>query len=381
MKSFFSRIQNKFEASYGGRYIETILYEVSIEDDSIAKFIGNTNSPCRIETEYSFTVNDRDRIADIAVYSIESGFVVGLVEIKYDDHKSDKNSAQLEDYIAYCKINDLSFTYLTQYYPPSKDLSLVEAAGHKHILFSHLSENIRNKQCSQITELFIKYLEDKGLSMKKVDDDAIYRYLVRMFNPASGQKKIQNNTAMVEGIPDSFHALMNNISVLSQEISRYTEGKRVPVVDFRVWPYFKFSKNKLRELLDDDSLEQSGYLGDGEKNGGELFAFAKSVIIDTSKNKGDWLYLEYGYKVLLEKGEPVHSSFLYAHIYGKDIRSDIELYKEKKIANRTLSNKVKCLSHFSKLIHEVCGIALNKVNSNTYKKSFKILGGKFEEFI
>lgn len=381
MKSFFSRIQSKFDASYGGRYIETILHEVTLDDDSIARFIGNSRDPCRIETEYSFTVNNTNRIADIAIFSTKSDSVIGLVEVKYDDHKVYKNSAQLKDYITYCRINGLSFTYLTQYYPPSKDVALVKEAGHRHFLFSHLSEEIKANQSSQITQLFIKYLEDKGLSMKIVDNNSLYKYLVRLFNPTSGQNKIQNNTAMVEGISDSFHALMNNISVLSQEISRYTEGKRVPVIDFRVWPYFKFSKSKLKELLDDDELERSGYLGNGEKNGGELLAFARSVIIDTSNNREDWLYLEYGYKVVVEKGDSAHSSFLYVEIYGKNIDKNIELYKEKKISNITLSNKVKCLSHLSKLIHEVSDISLQKVNSKTYRKSFDMLSRNFKEFI
>lgn len=287
----------------------------------------------------------------------------------------------MTDYIEYCNSNNLSFTYLTQYYPPNEDLSLVKEANYKHMLFSHLSENIQNRKSSQITDLFIKFLEDKGLSMKKVDDKALYRYLVRMFNPVSGQGKIQHNSAMVEGIPDSFHSLMNNISVLSQEISRHTEGKRVPVVDFRVWPNFKFTKHQLRELLENEELDQSGYLSNREKNGGELCAYAKSVIIDTSTNKGDWLYLEYGYKVVIEKGDSDFSSFLYSHVYGKNFGKETELYLEKKIASSTLSDKVKCLSHLSKLIYQVCTEGGNQLESTMYKISLNKLSSNFKECI
>ena len=230
MNSFFTRIQNKFDSSYGGRYIETILHEISKEDDSLPKMLGGTRKKCHIETEYHFIVNGRDRIADIAIISSDTNELISFVEIKYDDHLSQKNQAQLSDYIEYSKENCLNFLYLTQYYPPSSDLNIVYEAGFKHLLFSDLASELEQKKYSQITSLFINYLQDKGLCMKEIDNDSLYKLLVRLFNPISGQSKIQNNKSMIEGIPESLQSLMNNISILSQEISRYIDTKRISAI-------------------------------------------------------------------------------------------------------------------------------------------------------
>jgi len=61
MKSFFSRIQNKFSESYGGRYIETILKEISINEDKIIKFIfPNIIDNGYLDTEYHFEVKKKN---------------------------------------------------------------------------------------------------------------------------------------------------------------------------------------------------------------------------------------------------------------------------------------------------------------------------------
>lgn len=382
MKSFFTRIQNKFDASYGGRYIETILLEISKEDNSLAKLLGRTRKKCYIETEYPFMINGRDRIADIAVLSSDNNELISFIEIKYDDHLSAKNQAQLIDYVEFCKASCCSFLYLTQYYPPSTDLKVVEEAGYKHLLFSDLVSEMKQKNNSQITHLFIDYLEDKGLCMKQIDNDSLYKLLVRLFNPTSGQSKIQNNKSMIEGIPDSLQSLMNNISISSQEISRYIDTKRTPAIDFRVWPYFKFSKKQLREMLEDEDSEYISFLGEKEKYGGEIYIFAKSVIIDTQKAKDDWLYIEYGYKISVDKGESEYYSALYAEIYGKKFKNiDVELYKDKSVTNSTLSSKEKCVKEFSMLISEVSKTAIDHSQNKLYIDSLSRLGANAAEFI
>ncbi len=382
MKSFFSRIQNKFDASYGGRYVETILLEITREDDVIAKVLGQTNKKCYIQTEYQFTVNDRKRIADIAVFDLENDEIIALAELKYDDHLSPKNNAQLADYIDFCRDNNCKFTYLTQYYPPNSDCKIVLDAGFKHYLFSHLASIPKIKEQSQISSLFIGYLQDKGLCMKEVNNDDLYKLLVRLFNPTSGQSKIQNNKSMIEGIPDSLQSLMNNISVLSQEIARFIDSKRAPAIDFRVWPYFKFSKKQLREMLEDDESHYVSFLGENDKYGGEVYIFAKSVIIDTKKVKDDWLYIEYGYKVSIDKGDKDFSTSLYAQVYGKQFSKEkIEIFKDKTIANSTLSKKDKCIKHISGLISEATKLALQHTKDENYTHALSTLDENSANFI
>lgn len=379
MDSFFTRIQNKFDASYGGRYIETILKEISIEDERISKFLSKTKERCRITTEHRFFVNGKERIADIAIESVESNEIAGLVEIKYDDHLNEKNHAQLADYIDYCRAKSLSFIYLTQYYPPKQDIDLVKESGFSHILFSQLALELNKKNTNQVTQLFISYLEDRGLIMKNIKTESIYKLLVRLFTPISNQGKIQNNKAMIDEIPSALQALMNNMSILSIEISRYVDVKRIPVIDFRFWPSFKFTKKDLRELLDDE--DHSGYLG-MEKNGGEMCIFAQSVIIDTNDNKDDYLYIRYGYSLIIEKGQQDYTTFLYAQIFGKDINDpDDNLYFRRKIGNSILSKKDRCVPYLSELISSASDEALIYTNSTTYKTALKTLSGTYRQLI
>lgn len=172
MKSFFSRLQSKFDASYGGRYVEIILQELSKEDNLITRILGKSTKRCYLETEYCFTVNSKKRIADIAIFTEDEHQLIALVEIKYDDHKSPTNAAQIEDYINFCRNKYCHFTYLTQYYPAKKDITLIKESGYSHLLFSRFSAQLAEKSQSQLVNLFVAYLEDKGLSMKAVEGAA-----------------------------------------------------------------------------------------------------------------------------------------------------------------------------------------------------------------
>lgn len=367
MKSFFSRLQSKFDASYGGRYVELILQELSREDELVARILGRTTKRCYLETEYTFKVNGRNRIADIAILTEDDHQLIALVEIKYDDHKSPTNAAQIEDYIQYCKSESCHFCYLTQYSPAKRDIDLIKESGCSHLLFSNFSSQLADRSQSQLVKLFIEYLEDKGLSMKTVDSENLYKYLVRLFNPVSKQGKIQSNYSMVDGIPNSFQSLMNNISVISQELSQAIESKRSPVIDFRLWPYFKFSKKEIKEMLEGDQIDANCFLSDNNKNGGELLAFARSIIIDKGADQSDWLYVEYGYKLVIKKGEKEFVTHLYAHVYGKDLKEDNPyLYIEKNLSNETISKKEKSLKHFYGLISSACDKAVSKSSSKTY---------------
>ncbi|MDH5414292.1 MAG: hypothetical protein OEW87_09150, partial [Flavobacteriaceae bacterium] len=168
------------------------------------------SSECCLVPEYRFKVNNYERIADLAAINNKTGEVKSFIEIKYDDHKNSKNSAQVDDYISYCKKNNCKFVYLTQYYPLADDIEKINESGNSHMLFSEFADRLCSKHSTQLAMMFVEHLSDKGLMMKKIDSSSLYKYLVRLFNPISGHNKIQKNSDMIEGIPSSFSTVMNN---------------------------------------------------------------------------------------------------------------------------------------------------------------------------
>jgi hypothetical protein len=114
MNSFFSQIQSYFDASYGGRYVETILSTIGERDPRLARGLTGQKGKYSYQTEFRFPGRDFVRIADLALIDLENELPRYLIEIKYDDHRSPKNAGQLEDYVEYCREkNECKFIYLT----------------------------------------------------------------------------------------------------------------------------------------------------------------------------------------------------------------------------------------------------------------------------
>ena len=135
-------------------------------------------------------------------------------------------------------------------------------------------------------------------------------------------------------------------------------------------------------MLNDEDSEYISFLGEKDKYGGEIFIFAKSIIIDTQKVKDDWLYIEYGYKLSVGKGEKEHYSSLYADIYGKKLKNvEAELFIEKNVHNGTLSDKERCVKEFSALISSVTKLAISHTEDKYYLDSLSKLGANAAEFI
>ena len=370
MRSFFTRIQNKFSSSFGGRYVETILKEISKNDTFIIKHLFPTvKEEGILELEYNFISNGNDRIADIALISTTTGKLLALAEIKYDDHNNPKNAAQLEDYIDFCKETNIQFVYLTQYYPSSDDINYLKESHFTHILFSEYAFKILNKNTSELSRLFVDYIRDKGLMMEKIKTDHIGKFLVRLFNPYKGQR-VQCNIDMIQNIPETFSSLMTNINVISQEISQYLIKNRTPTIDFFLNPTFKLSKKTIKNLSDEKSKGKVNFIPEeNDRNGGELYIFARSNL----KNKHaehDWFWIEFGFAFSIEKNTKEYTTNLYCTIKGQATTTDH--YISKNIGNSIVSNKEKCIKYTKKLISEALTSVISDSGiKNIHKKQLE----------
>lgn len=347
MSSFFSRIQSKFSASFGGRYVETIIKEISINESEITRVLfPKIRTKGYIETEYRFSVNDKVKIADIALFSIDTDNLLALAEIKYDDHNDQKNSAQLEDYVEYSMEKEVDFLYLTQYYPPASDIEMVRNSGFTHLLFSEISEKMMARG-GPLTNLFIDYLKDRGLVMEIVPSEQLYKLLVRFFNPIRGQK-VQRNRDMVQNIPDAFSSLFTNMSVITQELGRHFGTNRSPAIDFTLKPSYEMPRPRINSMYEQPEKGVVRYFPElKEKDGGELLVFARSKLPNKHK-KDNYTYIKFGFIFSIERASIDYKSNLFVDIYGRDL---FGLHScKKKIGNSIVSDKKKCLSHFKALL-------------------------------
>jgi hypothetical protein len=340
MKSFFSRLQNKFSASFGGRYIEHIIKEISINDKiiiealfpKIKKDISNELwISSHVEIEHAFD----DRIADIALISNDNGSILALAEIKYDDHKNEKNSGQIDGYIKYCEKNKIPFSYITQYYPPKNDIKKIEKK-YTHRLFSDLANHLKDNKHGELVGLFINFLEDKGLIMVDLDTQIVGKLLVRLFSPRKKQGRMNKLEDMTTKIPDSFAGLMTNINLISQEMYRYFPSTQKPYIDFTLRPAY-------HRVKDSDLDEQEFEPEEKQKNGGILYIFGRSKL-DTGNKK--WAYIEFGYYFEVKKENQDYNSNLYVLIYWQGSEDYWEEYEIKK---SLFSDKQKCIAEIKKL--------------------------------
>lgn len=365
MKSFFGAISSYFEKSYGGRYVSLLISEIAREENVIIEsIIGRmfNKSKHEIITELNFL---HDRRADIAVNTKSDGKTICLIEIKYDDERND-NIDQLKDYIDFSKKNKSDFVFLTKHYPPTEQIRLVLKNGYRHMLFSDLAKLIRkNKTKSdKLSELFVKYIEEKGLMFNcEIDTKAFNKLLLRFFNPWRGHGKIQCNQDMIETSQKSFSEIMKNIDIISSILTRFIPNSgRKPTIDFSLEPYFNLPKKAVDEFEENASIP----LQNKWKRGGILYTYARCAIKQESLKWDDYyLYLSFGYIFKVEKGSSNYTSEIFAEIGSKQLGNDI-LLKKYKCSNNIVNNEITTLKKISEAIINVIDSALSKESMNCH---------------
>lgn len=301
MNSFFSRISDYFDASYAGRYEAIILAEIANECPDIIKCIYRKFKPSlhQVDLEYCYQAGRR---ADFTIRDIESGEPVFLLEIKCEDKPLD---GQLESYIYYVKSHkNTEFLYLTKHLPSSEDLQKIskDPKHAKHMLFSEFLSILLKKdkiQNNPFGKAYLQCLKEEGYMYEKLDEDSVKKLLVRFFLPngRNGAGSIRSEENMLVNFPDSFRNLLNNMSILNDEIKPFFEGKRISI-DFSMHPQTKEN---------DDGWD---------KIGGDFYVYAYGPIFNDGKN---WVNVEYGIGLTIEcvDKKPRMESFVYGKIYSK----------------------------------------------------------------
>lgn len=365
MASFFSRIQSQFDTTHGGRYVAMILGELILEDKNTARVLFDDGriAKCTADPEWSFVAqNGNMRRADLAIFSggkhSDQDFAkpTGLVEIKYDDHKNANNSAQADDYLAYCARENVRFLLLTQHVPPPGEIQKVRDAGHRFMLFSDFATDL--EKCANVqglAKLFIDYVKDKGLMMDEIDPTVLTKLLKRMFNPYQNEGRSQNNADMIMRIPEAFKSLMSNINIIGQEVSRQLGITRSAAIDFRLSPWYRLSKKKVG-IFSDSMPEEGIELERKERTGGIMYAYATRRLHGSSTDP--WLSLQYGYELDIGKGADEFTPYLYAMMRAHGWSN----YQHRKILHRTMGDKTSCVHKLTRLVAQAIDEALGRDN-------------------
>lgn len=259
-KRFFWRIQNSFKASYGGRYVAVILAELLRAEPGIADFVFGTKGlasclrkgDCIIDLEYSFLGKYRKRRADLAIVERDDPLkALALLEIKYDDHRNQKNEDQFKDYLEVSSARGCKFAILSKYVLPKPPEGVAENQVHLH-LFSDVAQFIcsNKKRCEKpALRMYVDFVEDLNLMFTPVKK-VYLKMMLEEFFPDSGKstgiktsKKKRSASNVLADIPDTFKAVINNVSVVLRHISPHIRGDgRQPTINFSLDPWVKMAK-------------------------------------------------------------------------------------------------------------------------------------------
>ena len=364
-QSFFSRIQNYFDASFAGRYEAAILLEVGKECPDIIKslFKEYKSKQHQINLEYGYQPN---RYADLAICDKKTGLPVFLLEIKKEDKSLD---GQLEDYADYVKKHqNVKFLYLTKHIPPNADMQkLPKNKRTKHLLFSDFLNSLLEKEKvrnNPYGKSYIQFLKESGNMYEKIDPTTIRQLLVRLFlqNGDTGEGRFMSKKKLLVDFPDTFHHLFNNMTLLNEEI-RPLLGENKFTVDFFIDPEIENGKKSIT------------------KKGGDFYVYAYGLI--TKKNKKEYAYIEYGIQLSIERSEKENKPTCY--LYGKtsffgsnhtkkkrEERSEEErLYKAKKIELSSISNKKTILKKLKELLMDVLEESLEIATMDSVRNNFE----------
>jgi hypothetical protein len=349
MSSIFGRIKRKLRQDFGGRYLGIILEQV-IQDapkfarvtfpnlpQSVTAKLRDGRASLSTEVEFLGRFNRRRR-ADLAI--CEGGDILALAEIKYEDHLSAENYAQIEDYLWFVNSNsEVFFTYLTQHAPPEDDRLLIEMAASpriKHLYFRdiHRAGKAFNETAVKwliefLEEEHVVYQEDLGGDAEQLIKLLMVRGLNLPHKTKLGRLRTRSNLI---GSVDLLQTLTGNLVALSDwfyEQFREHFGNRF-TPNFAFEPTFRISVVK-KELHQSSKLTSS--LWPDAKTGGDFWVEGSGRI----KTKGTdmWLYLAFGLKFSLELSPtPELRRTVFAAIYG---REGIWSYKERPITHTVFS--------------------------------------------
>lgn len=341
MSNFFSRIKNRLSQDIGGRYLGIVIEQVVASEPRFALSIFPhipeivvkelSSGHARVTAEFAFPGrHGKSRRADLAVLRGEE--IVALAEIKYVDHKSPGNWAQLGDYIAFARKHPgCSFTYLTQYSPPADDWALLKAAQNEIASVAHIYTRELYARTSKFNSpsvhVFRDFLKEEYVvycdRFQSNAQAALMLLMVRGLHlrHATGLGKLRTTDNARYAI-ELFQALMDNVIALSdwfyETFRDYFGNRFVPEFGFDA----ELDAKKIRKAFTRKSKNGAPpkllkRLPPDARTGGWFWVYMGGAFAGASQKQ--WLRLWFGYSFRLNLATGKIQAWLEAEIYGQGL--------------------------------------------------------------
>jgi hypothetical protein len=362
--TIFSRLKGKFARAYEGRYMGCVLEQVVQAEPqmlkalfpalaqrkdwgAICKALRSGERDSQITVEVPFEGKYQNRRADLAIEY--RGELIALLEIKYEDHRSQTNRAQLQDNIAFVTQSVACFTYLTLHQPPELQTKTIEQAKTKrvrHILYRGLytaAEKLRKSNpvvdwfCQFLEEEFIVYQEKIGGSKGRKTLALLTRSILgtktKGYGRLQGEERLTDALALFSELKTNAQTLSDWLR-LQKGISKFLPSR--PNVYFNAWPEYN-EKAYLKEI--DKTREIRRKYPKSKRENPSIYEFQTDGYL-TVASSGQfpktavtkYLGLEIGYSARLWKTKRRSRVTLaiYFSIYGSDWE-DYDHYCDHKI--------------------------------------------------
>jgi len=298
-----------------------------------------------IEIELPFK---NGRRADIAF--LNNGNVVALVEVKYEDQKSERNHAQFQDYIYFCTQHHIPFRVITKEPLPYKEELLLKKnnAFAKSFSYGHIIHRIKALKLSHdaIARMVCEYLEQEALMFTRIRKEDLQLLMLNAlnvrYNHGLGKQRTRDKILKVG---DTLKGMISNVTLIGDDIHNSCMESRLfpkrPPTSFFFSPQFS-TKDVARLIKEWEKNPKRDTEIDSQKiRAGRLVVSYGYTIKDEHGNGR--CFLEFGIIAELKttrKSRPVET-YLYAEInpYGlEEIATDKYLGDSESINTETIND-------------------------------------------
>lgn len=338
-KNFFSRLKNKLNADYGGRYLGVLLEEIIYDYPKILgvlfpnidrSFYKEFEPERDVSIEYCFgRAKKKKRRADLAL--LKNNKPVALLEIKYEDEKQSSVDAQLQDYLYFVEKNSkqdspIGYTYLTKNYPPKEHIALFDSKkaniNAMHMTYTQLYSKLgSHAQQSPIIRIFRDFLKENCYMFQtEIDEKGLLLLLLKGFNVKHNHgfgRQVSDKS--MEAVPDVLSTLLSNMRVLGDHLMcDFNEYFNVrPSLNFSFNPWYDLNKEVKKHGNKDKEKKADVALSRKSVTGGIFFVGINAKF--KMEDSNHWLNVGGGISYALDLSDKSVDTKIFGYTEGKGI--------------------------------------------------------------
>jgi|GEM_PF-3533475 len=298
---FFKQLKSWCSEDTGGRYVSLVLSElfnVSESHKLVSELFGKSIDYATVATEFTFMEGRR---ADLAFLDEEDN-PVAIIEVKYHDHKNERNHAQIADYLKFCGKRKIPFLVITKNRLPDNDEKQIKKHKFASIVsysqLVHKMSKYNSKDSSAISKLVQSYFEEESLMFAKICKADLQLLLISALHVHNrhGLGRQLSRERIVKAA-DALRGLIENVTLLGDEI-HYSYMDNVfpkrPSAGFYFSPEFskKVESKVMKDLEEDlegDSKERYYSISDERIRDGRLVVWYGYTVNNSPSSGFFWL--------------------------------------------------------------------------------------------